>query len=620
MPAGRACGPRRLRDISDRCARILAVLMAATALAIPTCGPAAAASRVALVLGNGAYQNAALLPNPAHDAADIARTLRQVGFDVTEGIDLDRRAMVERIRAFSRKLDHTEVALFFYSGHGLQVSGRNYLVPVDAKLERPGDLEFEMIDLGQVLQQMSDEARVNLVFLDACRDNPLGRSLARNLGTRSLTVGAGLGSVQSTVGTMIAYATQPDNVALDGDGRNSPFTTALLKHLPTPGLEIGTMMRRVRVDVMAATRGKQVPWDHSSLTGDVVLAALPPGVSSPVGPATPAPAAALSPATTASPAVPAPAAPSEADQAWAVVRDTKDPAALERFLARYDDSTYAALARARLDKLKQQNVAFLPVTPPPDQARPREAFKDCATCPEMIVMRAGRFVMGSPTTEPSRSGAEEPIHDVTIARPFAVGRFAVTFAEWDACVADGGCNRYRPLDEGWERGRRPVINISWDDAHSYVAWLSLRTGRTYRLPSEAEREYVTRAGTRTPFWWGATLSTAQANYDGSYGYDGGPSGENRQKTVKVDTFEANPWGLYQVHGNVWEWVEDCWQPDYRSAPADGRPVTGDCRRRVLRGGSWVDSPWFLRSAFRKGDNASTRDQSIGFRVAAELGR
>jgi uncharacterized caspase-like protein len=176
------------------------------------------------------------------------------------------------VREFGRKLDQAELALFFYAGHGMQVGGKNYVVPTDAKLERAGDLTLDTIDVGQVLAQMESEPRVNLVFLDACRDNPLARSFARSLGTRSTAVGSGLASIQSAIGTMIAYATEPDKVALDGSGRNSPFTAALLKHLATPGLDIGSVMRRVRTDVVQATRGKQVPWDHSSLMGDVVLA------------------------------------------------------------------------------------------------------------------------------------------------------------------------------------------------------------------------------------------------------------------------------------------------------------------------------------------------------------
>ena len=135
--------------------------------------------------------------------------------------------------------------------------------------------------------------------------------------------------------------------------------------------------------------------------------------------------------------------------------------------------------------------------------------------------------------------------------------------------ADGGCNRYTPSDEGWGRGRRPVINVSWDDAKAYVGWLSRKTGKTYRLLSEAEREYVTRAGTTTPFWWGTSISTQQANYNGNYTYGTGATGVSRRQTVLVDSFQPNPWGLYQVHGNVWEWTEDCWHDNYSGAPSDG---------------------------------------------------
>ena len=166
-------------------------------------------------------------------------------------------------------------------------------------------------------------------------------------------------------------------------------------------------------------------------------------------------------------------------------------------------------------------------------------------------------MMGSPASETERTPREGPQHRVTFARPFAVGKFAVTFDEWDACVADGGCNGYKPKDEGWGRDKRPVINVNWDDAQAYVAWLSRKTGKTYRLLSEAEREYVTRAGTTTPFWCGPSISTSQANYDGNHTYGSGSKGEYRQKTMPVDSFQPNPWGLYQVHGNVWEWTEDC---------------------------------------------------------------
>jgi tetratricopeptide (TPR) repeat protein len=246
-----------------------------SALAPPVASPEQAGApgrRVALVIGNGAYQHATPLANPTNDAADLSATLRKLGFDVVEGRDLDKHGMEGKIREFGRRLERADLAMFFYAGHGLQVADKNYLVPIDAKLERPGDLTLDTVTVDDVLVQMESEPRVNLVMLDACRDNPLARSLARSLGARSGAVGQGLAPIQSAVGTMIIYATQPKNVALDGEGRNSPFTTALLKHIATPGLEIGAVMKRVRADVYRATREKQLPWDHSSLIGDVVLA------------------------------------------------------------------------------------------------------------------------------------------------------------------------------------------------------------------------------------------------------------------------------------------------------------------------------------------------------------
>ncbi|MDP6709224.1 MAG: SUMF1/EgtB/PvdO family nonheme iron enzyme, partial [Alphaproteobacteria bacterium] len=174
--------------------------------------------------------------------------------------------------------------------------------------------------------------------------------------------------------------------------------------------------------------------------------------------------------------------------------------------------------------------------------RPGEVFKDCHDCPEMVVIPAGSFQMGSPPSEEGRSKDEGPQHHVTIAKPFAVGKFEVTFAEWDACVLDAGCGGYRPKDRGWGRGRRPAIYVSWKDARAYVDWLSRETGKTYRLLSEAEWEYMARAGTTTPFHFGSTISTAQANYDGNYVYGSGRKGEYRRKTIPVGSFSANRFG------------------------------------------------------------------------------
>jgi formylglycine-generating enzyme required for sulfatase activity len=238
----------------------------------------------------------------------------------------------------------------------------------------------------------------------------------------------------------------------------------------------------------------------------------------------------------------------------------------------------------------------------------------------MIVVPSGNFTMGSPSSEPERDDNEAQVR-VTIAKPFAAGKFAVTFDEWDACVADGGCGGYKPPDNGWGRGRRPVINVSWNDAQKYVSWINGKTGKTYRLLSEAEREYVTRAGTTTPFWWGSSISPTQANYEWSADpYKGGGSkGEYRRKTLPDDSFEPNPWGLYQVHGNVWEWTQDCYDKDNSSNPGDGSARTrGDCNFRVIRGGSWIVVPRSLRAAYRFRFTTVNRDNVLGFRVGRTL--
>lgn len=246
---------------------------------------ASAEKRVALVIGNSAYVNSTQLANPANDAAEMAKALTEAGFQVIAGLDLDKRAFDGKVRDFARALSRADVALFYYAGHALQVAGRNYLVPVDASMQGERDLDFEAVGVDFVLRQMEIERenKTNLVFLDACRDNPLARNLARSMGTRSASIGQGLAQVQTGVGTFIAYSTQPGNVALDGAGANSPFTAALVKGIKVTGRNLTSVMIDVRKDVLSVTGGKQVPWDHSSLTGDFFfhLAAAPGAVARP---------------------------------------------------------------------------------------------------------------------------------------------------------------------------------------------------------------------------------------------------------------------------------------------------------------------------------------------------
>ena len=247
--------------------------------------------------------------------------------------------------------------------------------------------------------------------------------------------------------------------------------------------------------------------------------------------------------------------------------------------------------------------------------KPSDTFKECKRdCPEMIVIPSGFFTMGSPNTEQAHRIRQEPQHTVTFTEPFAISKFQVTFADWDACVVAGGCNEYSPKDQDWGRGQQPVINVSWDDAQQYLAWLSLVTGKSYRLLSEAEYEYAARAGTTTTYPWGDEIGKNNASCNGC-----GSQWDNKQP-APVGSFPPNKFGLYDMIGNVWEWTEDCWHNNYDGAPAEGSKwiTGGDCNRRVDRGASWDWSTDFLRSATRSSDTTVSRTGYVGFRVARTL--
>ena len=309
----------------------------------------------------------------------------------------------------------------------------------------------------------------------------------------------------------------------------------------------------------------------------------------------------------------------------------------EREIARLEKEAAEARERAEAERKERERVER--------ERREREAalapgrvFRDCDACPEMVVVPAGSFMMGSSSHEEGRYDVEGPVHRVTIPAPFAVGRYEVTRGEFARFVEAAGHSTGNSCwtfeDDGWkdrsglnwrnpgyrQDNREPVVCVNWEDARAYVNWLSRETGKPYRLLSEAEWEYSARAGTTGPFHFGATISTDQANYNGNAIYGSGREGVYRKKTVPVGSFRANGFGLHAVHGNVWEWVEDCGHASYRGAPSDGSVwVTGgDCGYRMLRGGSWDSVPGDLRSASRYGDTAGSRSYFSGFRVTRTL--
>ncbi|MXX10374.1 MAG: formylglycine-generating enzyme family protein [Nitrospira sp. SB0677_bin_15] len=248
---------------------------------------------------------------------------------------------------------------------------------------------------------------------------------------------------------------------------------------------------------------------------------------------------------------------------------------------------------------------------PAARMTPGTTFRDCEECPEMVAIPTGSYQMGD--VSDGVYSKELPVHEVMISRPFAVGKYEVTFAEWDACRAADGCT-HQPNDMFWGRGTRPVINVSWEDAQEYVKWLSHKTGKPYRLLSEAEWEYVARAGTTTKYWWGNEIGTNNANC-----LDCGSQGD-MEGTAPVGSFAANGFGVFDTAGNVWEWVEDCWNDNYEGAPTDGQAwMNGNCHRRVVRGGSWVNFPEYVRPADRIRLDPGLRNSSYGgFRLARTL--
>ena len=282
----------------------------------------------------------------------------------------------------------------------------------------------------------------------------------------------------------------------------------------------------------------------------------------------------------------------------------------ERGFVRKAGGRWAARAAAALLTLSPLAVAAQEEAP---QWKVGAVFRDCPACPEMVVVPAGSFMMGSSASEKGRYDREGPVHRVTIAMPFAVGKYEVTFDEWDACVRSGGCGGYRPDDRDWGRGRRPAIYVSWEDARTYVDWLSRETGEYYRLLSEAEWEYAARAGTTTRYHWGDDIGRNRANCNSKY------CGDSWDYTAPVGSFVANGFGLHDVHGNVWEWVEDCWNESYAGAPSDGSAwLSGKCAQRVMRGGAWGNRPGQLRAAIRGWKTLGSL--IIGFRVARTLTR
>ena len=762
------------------------------------CQPAFAERRIALVIGNSAYERVPQLPNPVNDATSMSEMFKRAGFDtVMLKLDVKTMEMRRALRDFADEARNADIAIIYFAGHGLEIQGNNYLVPTDAVLERDIDAYDEAISLDRLLSVIEPARQLRLVILDACRDNPFSKSMKHAIVSRS--VDRGLAKVEPVgPNTLVAFAAKAGSTADDGDSRHSPFTAALVKYLPQPGLDLRRAFGYVRDDVLKVTHSRQEPFIYGSLGGDDVPLVAAPKVAAPTAPivdpnvairddyeltlqinvvpawdsflkkyptgfysdlaraqrdkliaikdaaaeqarlaaekkaadeakATEKAAeaerqrlAAQAKAAQDAKAAQAAREAAERQKAQAEAKaaqearlaaekksaeearlaaekkaaDEAKAAEAARLLTEKkaaEDARIAEAARAKAAQTKTDTntklAAMLPgdgglgkqpatqqqrptgcagtapqfVSLSPDTARalslpeecglkPKDRFKECQNCPEMVVVPAGEFLMGSTQDEIDNDLAianEAPQHKVAVKQTIAMGRFEITRDQYAAFVnasgykGSGRCVTFEQniprerenrsyLDPGYvQAGNHPAVCVSWNDAEAYVDWLSRTTGKTYRLPSEAEFEYAARAGgtarygfTNDPadlcrFVNGADQSAKTAGLPPTAPYmacsDGYPF------TAPAGSFAANAFGLHDLIGNVWEWTADCYADTYRSAGSDSAPNNeAGCTARTVRGGDWFSTLSSLRPAVRAKAGPDAHNDDIGFRVARVL--
>jgi formylglycine-generating enzyme required for sulfatase activity/uncharacterized caspase-like protein len=635
--------------------------------------PAHAEKRVALVVGNDRYANLSAqeqLQKAVNDARAVSGALKQIGFDVISGENLGRQAMIDKIGEAAQRLAQGDTVFFFFAGHGVAVDGANYILPADVPDVEKGQITrlkgAAIAEEYVTTELMSAGARVAVVVLDACRDNPYGT------GTRGVGGERGLAPREPPSGVFTLYSAGRGQAALDrlsnSDGNpNSVFTRVLVPALTRPGIDLAALAIGVREEVaqIAQTVGhpQRPAYYDETVGGQVYLAGLPPAKGGGVSPQ--------------------PAGPAADEAAWSILKDTKDVEQLRRFIAQFPGSPQRRAAEERLRTLEQpaaglQTAAVAPpVThnPPSPPAKDQlalaidphrsgaaplsaaqerglkatDTFRECENCPEMVVVPAGSFTLGSPGGERGRDGNEGPQRDVTIGRQFAVGKFHVTVDQFAAFVretryaassrcykwaAGGGSGSWR--DPGLaQEGSHPVVCVTFDDVKAYVNWLAKKTGKPYRLLSEAEFEYAARGqtspGEYPRFWFGNDESdlcrnangadlTEQTNLPAAKTTTIAPCDDGYTYTSPAGRYTPNAFGLFDMAGNAWQWTEDCWHESYNGAPSDGSAWTTTCdgNLRVVRGGSWRYSPKALRAAFRLKNADTTGYVDLGFRLARTL--
>lgn len=568
-------------------------LLFALSLALPLV--AQSANRLALVIGNDRYATVAPLKNAGADAEAMAAALSLARYQVTSVRDLPLRDMQAKLREFKGRVNAGDEVVIFFAGHGVQIdNGVNYMLPVDIRGDSEDEVRDAAIPLQRVLDDMAERrAKFTLLVVDACRDNPFKpaagkRSIGASRGLAPPSVSSGGGN-----GQMVVFSAGANQRALDSLGptdpvRNGVFTRVFVEEMTTPGVPIDAVVNKVRSRVykLADSVGHtQLPAVYNESIGEFFF--MPGTAPAGTGP------------TLAS------VAPDPLQQEltlWNSVKDARDPAQINLYLNRYPRGSFVELAQARLKALGYVDPA-LAASGKRIELAPGQATRECPECPEIVAIGPGRLLLAS--------AAGGPV-EMAVARPFAIGRYEVTFAEWDACVADGGCS-VRPSDNGWGRGRQPVVSVSYRDAQEYLTWLSRKTGARYRLPREAEWEYAAGGGSGSRYPWGDAPGSGNANCDGC-----GAGASERRRTVEVGRFGANRFGLFDMIGNAWEIVQDCHSPAVKAVDVADKDAGARCSAIVARGGSYNTAAASATVGMRREVAADVRSTQNGFRVARDL--
>ncbi len=616
--------------------------------------------RVALVIGNNNYKGEYLskLHNPINDALAIKKVLESKNFKVIYAQDVTSRTMKLKLSEFYKSIRNGGVGLLYFSGHGMEFDGENYLIPVDAQINEKSEVSIDSIAVNTITKRMTRaNNRLNVVVLDACRNDPFAKGGS-----------GGLAKIDPPAGTLVAYATSAGKTASDGKkGENGAFTKYLIKYIKQKDLSLTQVFKKTRISVYKDTNKRQKPAVYDEIIGEDFFFTLP----------------TKNQKSKSTPQVNANAE----NELWSMVKSSNTIEDYNYYISSYPKGRFVSVANYKIKKLKPKKQEIkkytLKINPTPSDAKvqitnikPRyhdnmelkkgtyyarvskqgyhtkkkkislyddmeldirlEKEKSNDAPKNFVHIKAGSFQMGSNDGDAD----EKPKYRVDIDYDFYIGKYEVTVGEFREFInatnhkvqteTNGGCWIYedkwkQKSDADWQNpyfsqtDKSPVVCVSHNDAKAYANWLNRKTGKNYRLPTEAEWEYVARAGTTTKYSFGdsksnlkyyANLADSLTNFSWKESWDDG-----YKNTSPVGTFRPNLWGVYDMHGNVWEWCEDWYTDSYKSTPRDGTDNdSGNQKKRVLRGGSWCGNAVILRSANRYRFNPADASGSVGFRV------